>query len=276
MYIKTKPKFGHNLAKAVVIIGAIILLVTGTSLVWAVAIPIPDFDASLQEKKLSNSTKIYDRTGKILLYDVNGNIRRTVVPITAVSANMKKAILAAEDSNFYYHLGVQPSSILRAFFVNLNAGSVKQGGSTITQQVVKNLLLTNDKTITRKIKEAAMAIKIERSMTKDQIFELYLNIAPFGGNIYGVEEASLGYFGKSAKDLNLVESAYLAALPQAPTFFSPYGNNREKLEERKNFVIDRMLGLGWIKIEEAKSAKKQRLTFAPVENHGIKAPHHYS
>jgi len=273
MYIKTKPKFGHNLAKAVVIIGAIILLVTGTSLVWAVAIPIPDFDASLQEKKLSNSTKIYDRTGKILLYDVNGNIRRTVVPITAVSANMKKAILAAEDSNFYYHLGVQPSSILRAFFVNLNAGSVKQGGSTITQQVVKNLLLTNDKTITRKIKEAAMAIKIERSMTKDQIFELYLNIAPFGGNIYGVEEASLGYFGKSAKDLNLVESAYLAALPQAPTFFSPYGNNREKLEERKNFVIDRMFGLGWIKIEEAKSAKKQRLTFAPVENHGIKAPH---
>ena len=273
MRINTKPKFGHNLAKAVVIIGAIILLVTGTSLVWAVAIPIPDFDASLQEKKLSNSTKIYDRTGKILLYDVNGNIRRTVVPITAVSANMKKAILAAEDSNFYYHLGVQPSSILRAFFVNLNAGSVKQGGSTITQQVVKNLLLTNDKTITRKIKEAAMAIKIERSMTKDQIFELYLNIAPFGGNIYGVEEASLGYFGKSAKDLNLVESAYLAALPQAPTFFSPYGNNREKLEERKNFVIDRMLGLGWIKIEEAKSAKKQRLTFAPVENHGIKAPH---
>ncbi|OHA60486.1 MAG: hypothetical protein A2556_01680 [Candidatus Vogelbacteria bacterium RIFOXYD2_FULL_44_9] len=273
MRINTKPKFGHNLAKAVVIIGAIILLVTGTSLVWAVAIPIPDFDASLQEKKLSNSTKIYDRTGKILLYDVNGNIRRTVVPITAVSANMKKAILAAEDSNFYYHLGVQPSSILRAFFVNLNAGSVKQGGSTITQQVVKNLLLTNDKTITRKIKEAAMAIKIERSMTKDQIFELYLNIAPFGGNIYGVEEASLGYFGKSAKDLNLVESAYLAALPQAPTFFSPYGNNREKLEERKNFVIDQMFGLGWIKIEEAKSAKKQRLTFAPVENHGIKAPH---
>jgi len=245
----------------------------GTSLVWAVTIPIPDFNASLQEKKLSNSTKIYDRTGKILLYDVNGNIRRTVVPIASVSANMKKAVLAAEDANFYNHYGIQPSSIMRAFFVNLSAGSVKQGGSTITQQVVKNLLLTNDKTITRKIKEAAMAIKIEREMTKDQIFELYLNIAPFGGNIYGVEEASLGYFGKNAKDLTLIESAYLAALPQAPTFFSPYGNNREKLEERKNFVLDRMLSLGWIKADEAKTAKKQRLTFAPVENHGIKAPH---
>ena len=273
MLVKTKTKLGHKFAKSFSLLTAFALISAGVILIWLITIPIPDFNESLQEKKLSNSTKIYDRTGKILFYDVNGNIRRTVVPLNAVSDNMKKAVLAAEDAEFYSHYGIKPTAILRAFLVNLSAGSVRQGGSTITQQVVKNLLLTNDRTITRKIKEIVLAIKIERNMTKDQIFELYLNIAPFGGNIYGVEEASIAYFGKNAKDLNLTESAYLAALPQAPTFFSPYGNNREKLEDRKNFVLGQILKLGWIDEAQIKQAKKNRLIFAPVENHGIKAPH---
>ncbi|OJI08133.1 MAG: hypothetical protein COX02_02285 [Candidatus Vogelbacteria bacterium CG22_combo_CG10-13_8_21_14_all_37_9] len=273
MKIKFKHRWRSQIVKIILILSAFFLFSAGILAIWLALIPIPDFDASLQEKRLSNSTKIYDRTGKILFYDVNGNIRRTIVPLNDISPLMKKAVLDTEDDSFYQHRGISPKAILRSIFIDLSSGSIRQGGSTITQQVVKNLLLTKDKTIIRKLKEIILALKIEKIMTKDQIFELYLNIAPFGGNIYGVEEASISFFGKKAKDLTLLESAYLAALPKAPSYFSPYGSNRDKLEERKNFVIDRMFANGDINLKQATEAKKEKITFSILENNSLKAPH---
>jgi 1A family penicillin-binding protein len=235
-------------------------------------IKIPDFK-SFEERKIVQSSKIYDRTGKILLYSVQDNTKRTVVPFDEISRYVKNATVAIEDAEFYQHLGIKPTSILRAAFADIWGGRYTQGGSTITQQVVKNTLLTNEKTITRKIKEWILAIKLERVLTKDQILSLYLNEAPYGGNIYGVEEAALLFFGKHAKDLDLAESAYLAALPQAPTYYSPYGNHRSALDDRKNLVLSRMKDLSFITVDEYNQAVTEKVVFLPQESKGIKAPH---
>jgi membrane peptidoglycan carboxypeptidase len=148
-----------------------------------------------------------------------------------------------------------------------------QGGSTITQQVIKNALLTKDKTLTRKIKEWILAPRLEQTMSKDRILEIYLNEIPFGGSVYGIEEASRRFFSKAAKDLNLAEAAYLAALPQAPTYYSPYGANVQRLESRKNQVLGEMKKVGFITEEEYQKAKDEKVIFSKQENYGIKAPH---
>lgn len=244
----------------------------GIIAILMVTIKVPDFK-SFEERKVVESSKIYDRTGKILLYSIQDNTKRTVVPLDQVSRYVKNATVAIEDAEFYQHFGIKPTSIVRAIFANITTGSYGQGGSTITQQVVKNTLLTNEKTISRKIKEWILAIKLERILAKEQILTLYLNEVPYGGNIYGVEEASLAFFGKHAKDLDLAESAYLAALPQAPTFYSPYGNHRDRLDERKNLVLSRMRDLGFVSEEEYAPAFAEKISFLPQEPHGIKAPH---
>ena len=244
----------------------------GTTLLWVSALPLPDF-ASFEQRKVAESTKIYDRTGKILLFDVHKDIKRTVVPLDEISRHMKNATIAIEDSEFYEHHGIKITAIVRAFFVNLLAGETIQGGSTITQQAIKNTLLSNERRLTRKIKEAVLAIKLERVLSKDEILEIYLNETPYGGNIYGVEEASLAFFGKRAKDLGLAESAYLAGLTKAPTYYSPYGEHRDKLEERKDVVFDRMAELGFITEEEALAGKGEEVLFAPRQELSIKAPH---
>lgn len=243
-------------------------------LLWASTIKIPDFSL-FEERKVSQSTKLYDRTGKILLYDVHKDVRRTVVPFERISPYVKNASIAIEDSEFYQHIGIQPKSILRAILVNLKLreGYAGQGGSTITQQVIKNALLSNEKTITRKVKEWILAIKLERVLSKEEILGLYLNEAPYGGNIYGVEEASMAYFGKSANDVTLAEAAYLAALPQSPTRYSPFGSNTKLLEERKNTVLKRMLDLGSIAVGEYNEALAEKVRFIPPKERGIKAPH---
>ncbi len=241
--------------------------------VWAITLPVPDFDQFFQERIVSQSTKIYDRTGTVLLYDVHSDVRRTVIPFDQIAEMSKKASVAIEDSDFYNHGGVRPLSIIRAALIDLISGQVRQGGSTITQQVVKMTILNNDKTISRKIKEIILAFKLESKMTKDQILSLYLNEAPYGGSIYGIEAAAKSFFGKSAKDLDLAEAAYLAAIPQAPTYYSPYGNNKDQLDKRKNLVLDRMAELGTISKTEANAAKKETVAFLPASNHGIKAPH---
>jgi penicillin-binding protein 1A len=140
-----------------------------------------------------------------------------------MGANIKNATLAIEDAEFYNHGGIRISSIVRAILTNIFSTGRTQGGSTITQQLVKNTLLTQEKSYTRKIKEWVLAVKIDKSLEKDKIFEYYLNENPYGGTIYGVEEASNTYFNKSAFDLTLAEAAYLAAIPQSPTLLSPYG-----------------------------------------------------
>ena len=239
---------------------------------WAANLKIPDFKA-FDQRQITQSTKIYDHTGEVLLYNLGENLRRTVVRGDQISRNIKNATVAIEDWDFYNHHGVRPTSILRAFINNTFTTGNTQGGSTLTQQVIKNSLLTGEKKYSRKIKELVLAFKLERAMSKDDILSLYLNESPYGGNVYGVEEASQMFFGKPASDLDLTESAYIASLPQAPTYYSPYGNHKDKLEERKNLVLRRMQELGFISTEEEKVAKNEKVSFLPQDNFTIKAPH---
>ena len=156
---------------------------------------------------------------------------------------------------------------------DLQTGTKGQGGSTITQQVVKQTLLTTDKTITRKLKEWFLAIKLDESLPKDDILNMYLNTIPYGGNLYGIEEASRAYFGVSASDVDLAQAAYLASLPQAPTYYSPYGNHRDALDARKNLVLQKMLENGFISQDEYTQATQEVVSFLPAADRGIKAPH---
>jgi len=258
--------------RGVLLIGAVFLLMSSFSAIWAITLPVPDFETFFTKQIAEQSMKIYDRTGEILLYDVKG-VRRTPVTFGVIPQVIKDATLAIEDAGFYEHQGIQPSSIVRAFLVNLVSGERSQGGSTITQQVVKNSLLTRDKTITRKIKEVILSIKLEKNMEKDEILNVYLNQSPYGGNIYGVQEAAKAYFHKNIEDITLAESAYLASLPQAPNYYSPYGSNKDKLEQRKNIVLDRMLEVGFITKDDYNEAKKEKVVFYEKINQGIKAPH---
>lgn len=244
----------------------------GLTLLWASTLEIPDL-SSLGDRKVEQSTKIYDRTGQVLLYDLHENVQRTLVPIDEISRHIKNATVAIEDAEFYEHNGIKISSFLRAVLVNLGSLEYAQGGSTITQQVVKNSLLTTDKTVTRKIKEWMLALKLEQVVTKDTILELYLNESPYGGSIYGIEEAAQTFFATSAKDITLPQAAYLAALPQAPTYFSPYGNHKEALESRKNLVLSRMRDLEFITEEEYIAAKEEVVNFNPQKVSNISAPH---
>lgn len=270
---KIWKSIGWFIKKVAVLTAIFFFTVAGSFFIWFANLKIPDFNA-FESRKVSQSTKIYDRTGKILLYDIHQNIKRTLVPFEDISKDVKNAAVAIEDSEFYNHKGIKIDAIARAVYMNLTSGFGAQGGSTITQQVVKNTLLTQEKSITRKIKEWVLALKLEKVMTKEQILELYLNESPYGGTIYGVEEASQRFFGKNAKEVTLAEAAYLAALPQAPTFFSPYGSNKNKLDERKNIVLSRMAELGFITQTEAEEAKNEEVIFIPRANtEGMKAPH---
>ncbi len=261
------------LIKTTLILGGLGFLFVGLSIIWAATINIPDFDSFFKEQSISESTKIYDRTGEVLLYDVHGEVRRTIVSLNEISDYAKKASIAIEDANFYQHHGVEPLATLRAVLINIITGELQQGGSTITQQVIKNTLLTKDKTISRKIKEWVLAIKLERAMKKDDILALYLNETPYGGSIYGIQEAAQTFFNKKASDLTLAEAAYLAALPQAPTYYSPYGSHKDKLDDRKNLVLKRMRELGFITANQEASAKAEKVEFKPLDESGIKAPH---
>jgi penicillin-binding protein 1C len=242
---------------------------------WLSSLKIPDFK-SFDERKVQNSIKIYDRTGEILLYDLHRDTKRTDITSDAMGINIKNATVAIEDSEFYNHGGVRIKSTVRAVLSNLFGFGIGGGGSTITQQLVKNTLLTSGKgyeRYIRKIKEWVLSVKIEGAMSKEEILEHYLNEAPYGGAIYGIQEASQTYFNKNAFDLTLAEAAYLAAIPQSPTVLSPYGKNKDRLETRKNLVLSRMLELGFINQEDYDAAKKEVVTFVPQQTTGIKAPH---
>lgn len=256
----------------VLVVGGVGLLSAGIILLWATSLKIPDI-TSLQSRKVEQSTKIYDRTGTILLDDLNNGVTRTIVPLSEVSPYIQKATLAIEDADFYQHYGIKFSSIVRAVLANLIPGGYTQGGSTITQQVVKNSVLTKDRTLTRKAKEWVLSLKLDAALPKDTILELYLNETPYGGSLYGVEEASQAYFGKHASEVTLGQAAYLAALPQAPTYYSPYGNHRDALEARKNTVLARLKGLKMITDDEYAKAKAEKVSFTPPATAGIRAPH---
>lgn len=249
---------------------------SATVLIWISTFKVPSLE-SIHERRVTESTKIYDRTGSVLLYDTGGNVRRSIVPIDEISRNIKNATIAIEDTDFYSHNGVRPLAFLRAVIVNALSLDFSQGGSTITQQVVKNSLLTGDKSLfggpARKLKEIALAIKLEQVVSKDDILSMYLNEIPYGGVIYGVEEASETFFGKKSSDVTLAEAAYLAALPKAPSYYSPYGPNKDKLDERKNLVLKEMLKNNFITQEEYDTAMKEKVAFLPKGDDSLKAPH---
>ncbi len=190
------------------------------------------------------STKILDRNGETL-YDIYANQNRTPVALSDIPLYLRQATISIEDKNFYKHQGFDPIGILRGFLRVFTRGRAA-GGSTLTQQLVKNVLLTNDRTIVRKIKEFALAIQIEKKYSKDQILQMYLNEAPYGGTSWGVGAAAQTYFGKDVKDLNLVESAILAGMPQSPSAYSPYSSTPTAYVERTKDVLRRMREDGFI------------------------------
>ncbi len=269
---RKRPWWLKHIKGLIVLAISLFFIVLGIGTIWFSTLKIPDLSA-FEARKVSQSTKIFDRTGQILLYDVHNDTKRTVVPFTEISKYIKDATISIEDIDFYNHKGIQPSSILRAVIANILGGGSLQGGSTITQQVVKNSILTQDKTLTRKLKEWILSLKIEKILEKNQIFEIYLNESPYGGNIYGVEEASKTFFGKSSKDVTIAESAYIAAIPQAPTFYSPYGKNRDRLDARQRLVLDKMKTYGYIGDDEYKNAIKEKVNFLERSASGIRAPH---
>jgi 1A family penicillin-binding protein len=245
----------------------------GILFLWAASLQLPDL-ASLNEIKVDQSVKIYDRTGQVLLYSLNNNdIQRTVVPLSSVAPNVQDAVIAIEDPNFYQHHGVELTAIARALLADvLHLGAV-QGGSTITQQVIKNTVLTGDKSLVRKLKEWILALKLERALDKQQILELYLNQVPFGGTMYGVEEASQTFFGIPAAQDDVAQGAYLAAMLPAPSYYSPYGSHKSALDARKNLVLDEMLKHGYITQAEHDKAEAEQVVFEPERVTSIVAPH---
>lgn len=213
------------------------------------------------ERQLSQSTKIYDRTGQVLLYEIYGEEKRTWVPLENVSWRLMEAVLVAEDSNFYKHFGVDLKGIARAILADLKIRKTLYGGSTIPQQLIRSTFLSTEKTAQRKVREIILALELSRRYSKNQILEWYLNQVPFGQNTYGAEAASQTYFKKTASEISLSQSATLAALIQAPSRLS---ENKDELLIRRNYILDRMASEGYLTKEEADDAKKEEIKF--IEN----------
>lgn len=226
----------------------------------------------INNRKTAESTKIYDRTGEVLLYEIRGEERRTIISSEDIPEYMKLSTIAAEDERFYENPAFDWQGILRGIWAGVSTGRF-QGGSTITQQLAKNIFLEPKRNIKRKLKELVLAMRLEQTHTKDEILTLYLNQVPYGGNIYGIEAATQVYFGKPAKDLTLNESALLAALPKAPSYYSPWGDNVPDLISRKNTILQKMYTLGYIGEEEKEEAQKESPEIMPRTKAGIKAPH---
>jgi len=227
------------------------------------------------------AARVYDRTGETLLYTYGSDSQvRVLVEFDQISDYSKIATIAIEDKDFYKHGGYSIPGLTRAVINNVfSPGAATQGGSTITQQFIKNALVGTDRTLTRKVKELFLAIELERLYTKDEILSFYLNQIPYGALEYGIEAAANGFFNKSAKDLSIDESAMIAALPQAPSYYSPYGENTEDLIGRAHYIIGLMAEQGYITEEEAEAAKAEDTLakVVPLANRSayrdLKAPH---
>ncbi len=219
---------------------------------------------------IPESSQIFDRDGK-LLYTVYSNKNRTQIPLKDIPKHVQESTIAIEDKDFYRHGAIDIRGITRAFIANIS-GKPIQGGSTITQQLIKSSLLTSERSVQRKVKEIVLAFVTEVLYSKSQILEMYLNQIPYGGTAYGIEAASKTYFGKSAKDLTLAEAALLAGLPQSPTLYSPFGSRPDLAKDRQEVVLRQMREQGYITQEEEEAAKKQKLEYKNVSNN-IQAPH---
>lgn len=240
--------------------------VLGFFVYYAKDLPRPE---KFTERPFVESTKIYDRTGKVVLYELYGEEKRQTVPLSEIPANLKNAVIAVEDAKFYQHHGIDIMGIFRSINKDIKLRTLSYGGSTISQQLIRATFLTTQKTAQRKIREIILTLELERRYNKDQILEWYLNQIPFGPNLYGVEVASQAYFSKSAKDLSLGESAILAAMIQSPSYYYFY---KEDLKERYDYVLDRMAAENYIAQTDADAAKGDEPQFNQAIT-GIKAPH---
>lgn len=253
------------------IIGVVIVF-----LGFFVVLPLLAFDLPSPDKVVRRegfSTKILDRNG-VVLYDIYNGERRTPVELIDIPLFLRQATIAIEDKNFYSHQGVDPLGIVRSVYYMVRYGRSLQGGSTLTQQLVKNVLLTSERSVIRKVKEFVLAIQIEKKYTKDQILQMYLNEAPYGGTSWGVEAASEVYFGKKVSDLNLVECAILAGLPQSPSVYSPYSSTPKAYVGRTQAVLKQMREDGYITTDQEKEADGELDTVQfQTQAAGFKAPH---
>ncbi|KKT32858.1 MAG: hypothetical protein UW21_C0017G0001 [Candidatus Woesebacteria bacterium GW2011_GWB1_44_11b] len=243
-----------------------IVAVTGLFLWLFWGIPLP---SKLSTSQVPVSTKLFDRNGK-LIYEIYADRRSTPVVLGDLPDYIWQATIAIEDKDFYKHYGFSPTGIARALYNTVFQGKL-QGGSTLTQQLVKNSLLSPERTIRRKIRELVLTIFVEIIYSKDQILESYLNQTPYGGTAYGVGAASELYFNKPAKELSLAEAALLAGLPQRPSTYSPFGASPELAKGRQETVLKRMAEDGYISQEQADEASSQELKYA--EQEALKAPH---
>lgn len=269
--IKKKGLWSSVLMLAILCIIFFGIILLGVFAWFSKDLPDPD---RLLGRDVVLSTKIYDKKGETVLYDIHGTEKRTFIELNQVPDCMKWSVILLEDKDFYKHSGIKFTSIIRAVLANIFGSWKSQGGSTITQQFVKNAILTPEKTITRKIKEIILSIQLERKFTKDQILQMYFNEIPWGSTAYGVEAAAQTYFGKPAKDLTTAQSALLAAMVQRPTYYSPTGSHIEELLWRKDHVLDLLYenkyiddtGLNQAKSEDALADIKPRIE-------SITAPH---
>jgi len=230
-------------------------------LYYAKDLPRPEVFA---ERQLAQSTRIYDRSGQVLLYEIYGEEKRAWVPLEKMPDYLRQAVLVAEDANFYHHFGIDFRGIARAMLRNLRIRRLVHGGSTIPQQLIRSTFLSPEKTVERKIREIILSLELDRRYSKDQILEWYLNQVPFGQNAYGVEAASQTYFRRSVENISLAEAAILASLIRAPYGLSPYyEERREGLLRRKDHILDRMVKEEYLTGEVAEMAKKEEIKFAP-------------
>ena len=272
---KQTPKFKHRLITFLKYL-FVFLLGSFSTLLFAVLpfelyrwygeLPNPEM---LVTEASSKTTKILDRKGR-LLYEIYVDKQYEPVKLNQIPKTLIQATIAVEDERFYYHQGVSPLGMIRAARETLIRGRV-QGGSTITQQLIKNVLLSQEQTISRKLKEIALAFIVESKYSKDQILELYLNNISYGGTSWGVQSASQKYFGKNVWELSLAESALLSGLPSAPSTYSPL-SNFEYSKSRQKYVLDRMVEVNYINASEAAAAYDEELVFADQIEY-IRAPH---
>jgi len=257
-------------------LGFLIILIYVVFILYSKDLPDPN---RLSSKGNESGTKLLDRNGKSI-FELYGDKNRVLIKLEDVSPNVLHATLSAEDAEFFIHSGFSVRGMARAIR-NTATGEGLQGGSTLTQQVVKNALLTQDRTIDRKIKELILSLQIESKYSKDEILQMYFNETPYGGQNYGIYAAAKAYFAKDPKDLTLSESAYLAGLPQRPSYYSPFSSNKEAGIERRNFVLSLMKTKGWadkdgkrqfISEEEYTQALNEKLDFKPSAAI-FKAPH---
>lgn len=272
---RARKNIWRNIGRYALYLLIAMIFMTAFTFAWfSKDLPTPD---KIARRSATQSTKIYDKTGEILLYETGEQIR-TIVKSEQLPDILKEATIAIEDDNFYNHNGFDPRGLASALWQKVSGQTTRtRGASTITQQFVKNALLDSERTLARKIKELILAIELEVMYSKDEILTMYLNEIPYGGNIAGAEAAARTYYGKPASELTLAEAATLVAIPQSPTYYYPYGTRTKELIDRRNYVLKRMVQTKHISQEEADIAKEQDtttvgLSLKPRKN-TILAPH---